>query len=63
MAGDKEVLDRATFVVSELRKVQQALPGGYLSAFPAEHFERLRRLEGVWAPFYVVSNPLIYIQP
>lgn len=36
--------------------MQEALGTGYLSAFPTEHFDRLRSLQAVWAPFYVVSN-------
>ncbi len=48
-------------ILVELRKVQEALGKqgfpGYLSAFPFEHFDRLRRLQGVWAPFYVVRGP------
>ena len=38
--------------------MQTALGGGYLSAFPTEHFERLQALKPVWAPFYVVSPAL-----
>ena len=54
-AGDKAVLEKAGSIIKELRKVQEALGGGYLSAFPKEHFDRLRALQQVWAPFYVVS--------
>lgn len=54
--GDKAVMSKARTVISELRKVQKALGGGYLSAFPTSHFERLRNLQPVWAPFYVVST-------
>lgn len=55
-AGNKAVLDKAETMIKELRKVQQALGGEYLSAFPTEHFDRLRSLQAVWAPFYVVSS-------
>ena len=55
-AGDKAVLEKAESIIKELRKVQEALGGGYLSAFPREHFDRLRALQQVWAPFYVVSQ-------
>lgn len=54
-AGDRKVLAKADEIIQGLRKVQDALGGGYLSAFPTEHFERLRNLQAVWAPFYVVS--------
>ena len=43
------------FILAELKQVQNKLGGGYLSAFPIEHFDRLRNLQPVWAPFYVVS--------
>ena len=45
-----------TALVNDLKKVQDALGGGYLSAFPLEHFERLQALRPVWAPFYVVRG-------
>ena len=54
-AGDKAILEKAGSIIKELRKVQEALGGGYLSAFPREHFDRLRALQQVWAPFYVVG--------
>jgi hypothetical protein len=56
-AGTVEVYDRSNYIVTELRKVQEALGSGYLSAFPTEHFDRLRVLAPVWAPFYVVCPP------
>ncbi len=59
-AGDKAVLDKAGVVIQELRKCQQAMKG-YLSAFPTEHFERLRNLQQVWAPFYVVRTTTVGI--
>ena len=51
--GNRAVLERSEYLVRELHTVQKALGGGYLSAFPEEHFERLRDLQPVWAPFYV----------
>jgi DUF1680 family protein len=57
-AGDNLVANRAVYLVEQLRKVQEALGDGYLSAFPTEHFERLKALQAVWAPFYVVSAGL-----
>lgn len=56
VAGDEAVISKAAHIVEELSKVQEALGQGYLSAFPREHLERLRRLESVWAPLYVVSR-------
>ena len=49
------MLEKAEDVIEELNKCQKA-KHGYLSAFPAEHFERLRNLQAVWAPFYVVGH-------
>ena len=52
--GNEAILGRSQRLLDELRRVQEALGEGYLSAFPKDHFARLRRLEPVWAPFYVV---------
>ena len=42
--------------------MQNALGGGYLSAFPKEHFIRLQSVQAVWAPFYVVSpSPVLFV--
>jgi DUF1680 family protein len=49
---DPDVRDRGNLMVRELAPCQRALGGGYLSAFPTEFFDRLRRRERVWAPFY-----------
>jgi len=49
------VATRSNSIVAELKKVQDSLGGGYLSAFPTEHFDRLQNLQPVWAPYYVAS--------
>ena len=54
--GDEELRKNANTVVSELAKCQDALKGGYLSAFPIEFFDRLRNREKVWAPFYTIHK-------
>ncbi len=54
-ADDADIASRSTFIIAELKKVQDSLGGGYLSAFPTEHFDRLQNLQPVWAPYYVVS--------
>ena len=54
-ADDADIASRSSFIISELEKVQDNLAGGYLSAFPTEHFDRLQNLQPVWAPYYVVS--------
>jgi len=48
--GDEALRQKANELVEELAKCQQA--DGYLSAFPASFFARLRKYEQVWAPFY-----------
>ena len=54
--GDAAAKQRLDYLVDELSKVQVALnERGYLSAFPSEHFDRVEALQGVWAPYYVVS--------
>jgi DUF1680 family protein len=56
--SDDAVKQRGTLMVSELAKCQQALGGGYLSAFPTELFDRLRANKRVWAPFYTYHKIL-----
>lgn len=50
--GDEVIRARATQMIGELARCQQANGDGYLSAFPPEFFERLRDGKRVWAPFY-----------
>eukprot|EP00955_Chlamydomonas_euryale_P097026 365048-Chlamydomonas_euryale.AAC.19 len=53
---DANATSRLNYLIDELFKVQQAIgQDGYLSAFPDEHFDRVEDLQGVWAPYYVVS--------
>jgi DUF1680 family protein len=54
--GDKEAKSKADFMVDELARCQHKLGGGYLSAFPAEFWDRLDRREKVWAPYYTVHK-------
>jgi DUF1680 family protein len=54
--GDEELKANANQVVAELAKCQNALKGGFLSAFPVEFFDRLRNRERVWAPFYTIHK-------
>jgi hypothetical protein len=54
--GDEDLKKNANIVVAELAKCQNALKGGYLSAFPIEFFDRLRNRERVWAPFYTIHK-------
>src|SRR5262252_5540804 len=55
--GDERFKTRAVAVVSELAKVQNAMPAhgfnqGYLSAFPEAFFDKVDKAEKVWAPYY-----------
>lgn len=50
--GDDAPKQRGAHIIDELAKCQAALGDGYLSAFPTEFFDRLRKGERVWAPFY-----------
>ncbi len=54
--GDETLKANGNTVVAELAKCQNALKGGYLSAFPLEFFDRLREREKVWAPFYTLHK-------
>jgi hypothetical protein len=59
--GDERLKTRAQAIVTELQKVQRALPSrgmhaGYLSAFPEEFFDRLEARQGVWAPYYTLHK-------
>src|SRR5262249_30172779 len=55
--GDEDLKKNGDLVVAELAKCQKSLNGGgYLMAFPAEFFDRLRNRERVWAPFYTIHK-------
>ncbi len=54
--GDPDLRRKASGMVAELAKCQQALGGGYLSAFPTEFLERLRSGKPVWAPWYTLHK-------
>jgi DUF1680 family protein len=48
--GDEVIASKASALVGMLAECQAK--DGYLSAFPTEFFERLRKHQAVWAPFY-----------
>ena len=59
LPADRAALrEKGKALVMSLADIQLALGKGYLSAFPATHFDRLQALTPVWAPYYVVSPPL-----
>lgn len=52
---------RANAIVTELAKIQRAMPSkgyhpGYLSAFPEEFFDRVDARRRVWAPYYTIHK-------
>ena len=51
-SGNDELKNRGDQVVAGLVQCQKKIGTGYLSAFPAELFERLVQGKNVWAPFY-----------
>ncbi len=56
-SGDPAIKFRADELVAGLAECQTRLnQNGYLSAFPAEFFDRLDRLQPVWAPFYTMHK-------
>jgi hypothetical protein len=48
--GDEALRQKANSLVEELRKCQQE--DGYLGAYPASFYDRLKSYKPVWAPFY-----------
>jgi DUF1680 family protein len=57
-ARDELIKQKANRIVTELGKCQRTNGGGYLSAFPAEFFERLKTGQKVWAPWYTIHKIL-----
>ncbi len=55
--SDSAIRSKAEELVAGLAECQTKLnDGGYLSAFPTELFDRLDRLERVWAPYYTLHK-------
>ena len=54
--GDGEAKAKADEMVDGLAKCQRQLGGKYLSAFPAEFWDRLDARKPVWAPFYTIHK-------
>lgn len=54
---DPQLNELLTYLIDELYRCQQALGGGYLSAFPAKSFDVLEeKFTGVWAPYYTYQK-------
>jgi DUF1680 family protein len=55
--GDEGLKAKADAMVGELGRCQQALGGGYLSAYPESFWDRLESMQGPpWAPYYVIHK-------
>ena len=54
--GDGDLKKKGDALVAALAQCQDANKNGYLSAFPAEFFDRLRERVRVWAPFYTIHK-------
>ncbi|PUZ59949.1 hypothetical protein GQ55_4G084200 [Panicum hallii var. hallii] len=54
--GNATLAGRMSAVVGALRECQRAAGTGYLSAFPAEFFDRFEAVRPVWAPYYTVHK-------
>jgi uncharacterized protein len=55
--NDPLLKERLFYMIEELNKCQQALPNGYLSAFPEKDFDVLEeKYGGVWAPYYTYNK-------
>ena len=56
--GDGDLKEKGSVMVGELARCQKVLKNGYLSAFPEEHFDRLREGRRVICPFYKYHKTL-----
>jgi len=54
--GNATLAGRMSAVVGALHECQRASGTGYLSAFPAEFFDRFEAIRPVWAPYYTVHK-------
>jgi len=59
--GDAALKKRTDYLVAELAKCQEAMPGqgfnkGFLSAYPESLFDRVDRGQRVWAPYYTLHK-------
>src|SRR5581483_4477259 len=59
--GDEALKKKADYMVAELAKCQDAMPGrgyhpGFLSAYPESFFDRLDAGQKVWAPYYTLHK-------
>ena len=58
LTKDSLLLDNTKYIVQELRKCQEEIGSGYVSAFPEEYLDRVENMEKVWAPYYTLHKIL-----
>jgi len=58
LTGDTALYNRGEYIVEELRKCQEEIGTGYLSAFPTEFLDRVENKDPVWAPYYTLHKIL-----
>jgi DUF1680 family protein len=58
-SGDIELEAKATHIVSELARCQQANGGEWCGPFPEKYLHRIARGEAVWAPQYTLHKILM----
>jgi uncharacterized protein len=56
--GDERLKRKGAALVEGLAACQAKFPSGYLSAYPEEFFDRVERLQRVWAPYYTLHKIL-----
>jgi hypothetical protein len=54
--GDERLKQKGEALVAGLAACQAKFPSGYLSAFPEEFFDRVEKLQPVWAPYYTLHK-------
>ena len=58
--NDQEIKAKADAIIEELKKCQDALGSGYLSAFPETLFDRLEAGQSVWVPWYTYQSSPVW---
>ncbi len=56
LTGDTALFEKGDYIVRELRRCQEEIGTGYLSAFPDEYLDRVENIESVWAPYYTLHK-------
>lgn len=58
LTNDTALYKKGEYIVQELRKCQEQIGTGYISAFPDEYLDRVENIEHVWAPYYTLHKIL-----